>query len=522
MELQDPKNQTLSYLLEVLRSAYQRYWRIAIGPALVFFVLILFVSFRFPDYFTARTLIFIQPKRINSKLISDPPAEQMRELMESLVQGILSRPELKKIIERYRLYPQYLDTVGAEESLLKFRKAISVNPVKSPTGQAQLLQTFQLEFIHQDPGQAFQVAKALSNLFIEESVLNRRSEIQGTEEFIDAQLQKARKTLEETENQVQEFVRANFGKLPEHLSSSAAKLESLQSQLATNSQVIASSLARRGYLQSDLGDSKLQSTLGGHTNFSALSNSPGEGLAQLEVTLALLTSKYSEDHPDVIATRQKIQRLRQNRARSQQRRGDKSEGGVTLGDSDSMRNIRRELNELDIQVTSLKSENEHIKETIEKLQKDIEAMPVKEQELLKIKRDYTNVKANYERLLAAKEDATLQSSLVRSEKATQFRVVEPPELPVIPTWPNRWAIRLGGLIGGGIVFFGIVIGCYLTNRAFKSTEELEEAIGIRVIGSIPPMLTAESILSERRLLSTSLLASGLSMVGGCLIIFLTL
>jgi polysaccharide chain length determinant protein (PEP-CTERM system associated) len=432
----------------------------------------------------------------------------MSERLEALVQEILSRPRLRAIVDRYKVYPALQGVRAREKALRRFRSHIGLVPAESPTGKS-LLQTFRLTFTHADPQITFEVTKALSNLFIEESVVTRRSEVQGTEEFLDAQLRESRQKLEEIENLVQRFVSKNYGKLPEHLDQAVARLENAQAQLTSNTQLIGANLQRKANLEGELVDAQRVSApvAGGGDG--------GEGIEQLEAALALLRSRYSEEHPDVVATKRRLEAFR---SQGRNGRGTRGGGGRGTQASPLILSIKRQLGEVDVALTSLKTENEHLKGSIADLQKDIEQMPVKEQELLKTQRDYANVRENYERLLAAKEETGLQLSMIRSQKASQFGIVEPAEMPVIPAGPPRLIILAGGIVGGVASFLALPFLLMMLSHSYYTRSEVEDAVGCAVLAVVPPLGTKESKRAARGSVLRWALWSGVAtVVGGAVI-----
>jgi polysaccharide chain length determinant protein (PEP-CTERM system associated) len=384
-------------------------------------------------------------------------------------------------------------------------------------------QTYALAYTHREPQTAFLVTKDLTNLFVEESVVTRRSEVKGTEEFIEAQLRSARKKLETTEAAVQEFVSANFGKLPEHLDASVARLQNLQAQLTTNSEIIAANISRRSHLENEIATLRKSGALLSTTDDGATSADPRERLAQLESALVVLRSQYSEKHPDVRRTQGRIEALK---ARIAAEEGKSEPGSVSKLEpsaaNPTLLRLRRELSEIGIKINGLGQENERLKGTVAKLRGDIEKMPLKEQELLKIKRDYANVKSNYERLLAAREEAGLQASLIKSQKATQFRVIQPPELPILPAGPDRMLILVTGMAISIVVFFLIPIALFFVNSSYRFRDELEDDLDVPVIGIIPSMDSSYTVQTNMRQLGISMGLSLIVLIAGCaVIVFVT-
>lgn len=509
--MQEERKKSLNELIAPIWLAIKRYWKVALWPALATGGVVAVLASRIPSYYSTDTLIFMQPQRINSKILEDQKREEVNERLQALVQEILSRPRLRAIVDRFKLYPEYSGVDGAERSLSKLRSSVSVSAAQAPTG-TQLLQTFKLSFTHRDPNTSFEVTKALANLFIEESVYDRRNEVQGTQDFFDAQLAESRKKLEETENKVQEFVRQNFGKLPEHLDQATARLQNLQMQLDSNNQLLSANLTRKSNLEAELSEVRKMAAQSGLDDPRSVSSDPAEALEQLQASLAMLQSRYTDQHPEVIAAKKRIEALRQQLSKGGKGsgKGKGSVGRVSSSGAVAVLNVKRQIAEIDVQINSLKDENDRLKKTVIQLNLDIQEMPLKEQELLKIRRDYETLKETYNKLMEERDNAGLQASMLRSQKATQLKVLEPPEKPTRPAGPPRMMIVLGGVAGAVALFFGIPIGLFFLNGSFRSKEEVEESLGVKVLGVIPPMVTPEALASSKRIQWLSGAASAVS------------
>lgn len=510
---------SVSEMLVPLKSALNRYIGLAIGPALVAITLALLVVLRIPSYYISDVLISIQPRKLTAKIIEAPTKEEQAERLQSLIFEVISRQRLMKILDDFNLYPEYRGAKGREQALQLLRGSIVIEPERSTTGQT-LEQTFRLAFTSSDPNIAYGVTKAISNLFIDESILSTKGETEGTVEFLDAQLRSARQKLESTEQQVQNFVRQNFGKLPEHLQAGIARLESAQSQLATNSQLIAAKTQKLEFMQKELQlESKDSVPIVEGPSGNPMVGEGANTLGQMEEALAVLKSKYSDEHPDVIAVKKRIEMMRKAGAGA---KAGSDRGPKVIGHklNSEAKFVRREIGELEADLASLNQENANLKRSIDELEADIKEMPLKEQELVKINRDYANVKANYERLSSAREDAVLQRDLVTSQKGTQFRIVDAPARPEVPAGPPRALIGAGGIGAGVALLVVIPMVLMLVNGSFKTRDEVEADLGLPVIGVIPPMSTPRSKAQGRRALTVSLAASAMSFVAAGLLIVL--
>lgn len=521
MNIYEQANQSFSDLILPFRSAISRYWHVSWAPALVLTSLVLFFCMRVPSYYVSDVLISVQQQKVTVKMVESPSKDEQGERLQALIFEMISRPRLLNIIDQFKLYPELQGVRGREEALQRLHSAISIDSEESRTTGQKLSQTFRLSFTHQDPKVAYEVTKAISNLFIDESILSTKGETEGTVEFLDAQLRSARQKLETMEQQVQGFVRQNFGKLPEHLEAAVARLESAQSQLATNSQLITAKTQKLEFLRQELKLESRTAPVFSDGSSGSSSGDPADSLAQLESALVVLRSKYSDQHPDVIAAKARIQALRSRLGAGGGKGDDKApKVATTTRNTSEARSVRREIADIESELTSLNQENTHLKKSIEELEEDIKEMPIKEQELIKIRRDYDNTKANYERLSAAREEAVLQRDLVTSQKGTQFRIVDPPATPMMPAGPPRMIISGVGIALGLVVLLGLPLALYFTNSAFKFRDEVESELGINVIGIIPPMETPRALMQSRRALSASFVASVATFVAGCVLIFM--
>lgn len=500
MNFEETTKISFSEIKAIMRGALKRYWRYGIVPAVIVALTVVVVAFLLPPYFTSEALLIIQPQRITSELIKKSPNEikdEMQGLMEEISTEILSRAKLRSIIEKYDLYPEFQGVVGKEQAIQKFKQAIELNPVVSSSGK-EYVSTFSLSYTHQDAKTAFEVTKILSDKFVEESMLNKRAEMQRTEEFLDSQLAETRKKLEITEDQLQKFERANFGRLPDYLNAAVARLQNLQAQIDSNQKSIESSVQRKSQLRDEL--NSVSRTIPMPNGGVEVSN-PQDGVAQLEAALVALRSRYSEQHPDVIATKKRLEALKAQMAAGGDTHSSSARSGSVSSNPMAI-NIRSEQNKLEVEITTRENENKRLKEQVAKLQEDIEAMPTKDQEMIKIKRDYENINSQYNKLLADRARVNFEADMYRNQAGTQIKLVNPAELPVIAAGPPRALIALAGIFAALAVFCSIPFGLFYVNNAYKFRSDIEADLGLPVFGVIPPINDAFDAKVDERLTET--------------------
>src|SRR5206468_12184451 len=102
-----------------------------------------------------------------------------------------------------------------------------------------------------------------------------------------------------------------------------------------------------------------------------------------------------------------------------------------------------------------------------------EKAPAREQELMLLERDYSNLNENYRSLLDKKLNARLSENLEKRQKGEQFRSVDPANLPDTPETPNRLKIMLLALAFGCGVAAGGVVALEYFRLVLRRSDEAE-------------------------------------------------
>jgi succinoglycan biosynthesis transport protein ExoP len=90
---------------------------------------------------------------------------------------------------------------------------------------------FRISFSGDDPVTVMKVTEDLASLFIDESLRDRETLVEGTDEFLEAQLDDARKRLIENEKKVAEYRRRYQGELPNQMTANMQGLHNAEMQL---------------------------------------------------------------------------------------------------------------------------------------------------------------------------------------------------------------------------------------------------------------------------------------------------
>jgi hypothetical protein len=162
-------------------------------------------------------------------------------------------------------------------------------------------------------------------------------------------------------------------------------------------------------------------------------------------------------------------------------------GGVM--DQPAVAQIKSQLEANRVEMENLSNDEKQLKASLSQYQNRLNLTPVREQQLTGILRDYDLQKLDYTDLVSKALQSELATNLEKNQGGQQFRLVDPPSLPVLPSSPNRLKISLQGAASG--VFLGLVLAFLmdLKDRSFHSEKELSRHFGAPIVLSVPLLLT---------------------------------
>src|SRR6266853_5169263 len=217
--------QVLEYLQAVWRHKLSVYL-MTVGLALAAFVGIALM----PNKYKATTTVEVDPQRVPEQFVSELVRINPTDRLQTIGQEVLSETRLQKVIDQWDLYSQMRQTSSREEVIDRMRNDVVIDVKQSGGGLA----VFSITYLGKDPTLVANVANQLASDFIEWNLKNREQHAQGTTEFLNSQLQEAKKVLEDQENKLSQYKMSHLGELPQQQEALLHALSSLQAELQAN------------------------------------------------------------------------------------------------------------------------------------------------------------------------------------------------------------------------------------------------------------------------------------------------
>jgi len=462
-----------------------------------------------PAVYLAEAVVLIDTQKIPERFVSATVAGNLEDRIAAIRQTLLSGDELKAIIEEFGLYKEARKTRFEEEILDRMRKDISITLETVGTGaNSKHTADFRIGYQGPDPRLAMSVANRLTDLCVERNMRTREGEAEGTSEFIDAQLGEAKKQLDTLEAAVSAYKLQHNGELPQQEQSLAGALSRLQTELEANRDAINRTQQTRVILEGNL--TAVEATLAAQTRAWEQAQPAADGkdasspVAEkktseaLEEQLAVLRGRYSDEHPDVIRLQGDIAKVK---AVEEQRKSAPAAGGGARSlppareplefehTRQQAAGLKAQIQGSDKEMEDRKAEQGRILGDLDTYQHRMEKLPVREQEMAQVTRDYEMSKENYKSLLDKKMAAEMALDMEKRQQSERFTVVDRAELPEKPIRPNR--PLLYGAVGILSLMLALVMGFGAELRQNVVLGEWELPAGTPVLARLP--LIADTI-----------------------------
>jgi type VI protein secretion system component VasK len=234
-------------------------------------------------------------------------------------------------------------------------------------------------------------------------------------------------------------------------------------------------------------------------------------LRSLEIERAnLLARGFTEKHPDIVRVESEIVILNEQIAGTE----DDDEAPKSFGEQ----NARAEQSRAESSAKAANEDVERLRESISMLEARLAATPAVAEQLDGLTRQYDHLYVSYQDFSARLQQAGVQADLERRQLGEKFRILESAEIAPEPSSPNRLLLLSMGAILGLVFGAGLGVFAELTDSSMHTTNELQSALGIPVLVSVPKiMLESDRVARSQRILRETLAAAGVVvfvLVGG--------
>jgi polysaccharide chain length determinant protein (PEP-CTERM system associated) len=435
--------------------------------------------YRIPEKYEASARVYVDTESLLRPLLAglaiQPNLDQQVALMS---RTLISRPNVEKLIRMADLDLRVKSNNEREELVDTITKTIRLEG-----NVAQNL--YIISYRDSIPTQARKVVQSLLTIFVESSLGDKRQDTQTAVRFLDDQIKGYEKNLQIAENRIKEFklkymgVAGNaqgqdyFGRIARI----NAEIDSARLELQAAEQ------ARDSYRR-ELAGEQVPDLLQGSTDSPANEAVPevDARLESLHRELDGLLRKYTDQHPDVVATNRLIKQLEDQRAEVLEARRKAAQSAVKAPPAAStnpfIQQMKVSLADAEASVASARAKLGGLEAQQRQLKTQAQLVPQAEVEFTQLTRDYDVLKKTYDSLLSRRESATMGQDIQDSGGA-RFRVIDPPRVSPQPVAPNRLALL------GGVFVLSLAAGLFGSLAASQLMPTFHDARGLREVTRRP-------------------------------------
>ena len=489
----------ITQLLSLLKGVWKYRWYSVIIAWIVFLAGGATV-YTLPDNYQASARVYVDTQNVLKPLLSGmtsvPNIEQQVSIMS---RTLLSRPNLEKVLRMVDLDIK-ANTAKDREQLIN---DLATNITIAGTGRDDL---YTLSYNNKNPKLAKDVVQSLLTLFVEGSFGDKNQDSATAIQFIETQIKSYEEKLVTAENALKDFKLKNSGLMPHQGGDYAAQMSAMNDSLNQAKLELREAEQSRNAIKNQISDDEPDDP-GAAQAPATVSNPEIDGRIQgLQKNLDSLRMQFTEQHPDIIATKRLIAKLEAQKL--EEAKLKKHSGDRGLNYSPMLQQLNVALSEAEARVAAMKARVGEYSARSARLKSLSNAIPEVEAQLTRLNRDYQVNKSNYDQLVARRESAKLSGQLSNTTDMMTFRVIDPPTVPLSPSGPNRTRLLSMVFIGALLAGIGIAFLISKIRPTFLSQSDLREVTGLPILGTVSMNWTDR----EKQKRKKSLYAFGFSFI----------
>jgi uncharacterized protein involved in exopolysaccharide biosynthesis len=411
-----------------------------------------------PEY-TARATVLISSQQIPEDFVrSTVSGLDSLANVNSLMGEVLSQKKLSGLIDRYDLYPSPNANRSVAASVVKMRGSIDIQKQRTVKDRSsprkETSSIFVISFTYPEPVAAADVANALAGIFVDENIEKRSEQAHLTTEFLSRQLRRAEADMQVINRQIADFRQEHRGEMPGDMQGLIGRLERLETQRQTITMQIK---------DSEILLSQLQSAASPHSESQIR-------LEQLRMQLDSDLAAHTDEHPNVIALKRRIERLEREVESGGREVPVSAPTSERIAQTQrDLRNLRARLADADRLVVDLDSR--------------VSRIPAAEEKLAALEERAQVLRDTYVEFLRKVQEAQLSETLERTQQGPRVSILDPASVPTTPAQPIAVLLAMG-VVASLMLALVAGLGLELIDPVVLSEEHLEAAGSAPLLGAV--------------------------------------
>lgn len=428
---------------------WQRRWYVII-PFVLLFLIGLITAFMLPTLYRSSATLLVESQDLPTDIVEAPGTGEIEKRIAKIREQVLSRGDLISLIEQNDLYPSERRSKPMSYVVDKMRKATTVGALAGDIGQAggtskESTIAIAMSFDYPEPAKAQTVMQSYVTQFLRMDSDEIEDQANLTVRFLQEQAGRLQTQIQEIEGQITALKSTNGAVL------SGAGIPAFMDTGSYTAQITA--------LQNENRQLARTGSAGGGDS----------ALAQAEASLAAAQAMYSDSHPDVIAARERVATLKRS-----------AQGAGSATNSVAQDQIRANNDA----IAQLQAARDSVIAKANAAAAGQARAPAIMERASQLENQANSLREQYKTVAGNLMKAQGSARLANEQRAERLSLVEPPNLPDQPQWPNRPIMIAGGAVAGLGVGLVLALLVELLTRPMRSPAQLQ-AMGYPVLGVVP-------------------------------------
>ncbi|MFT6261307.1 MAG: polysaccharide chain length determinant protein (PEP-CTERM system associated) [Bermanella sp.] len=460
--------------IELITTTFKDTWLRKFWASLMFVGIsmsVLFVSLNWPKMYVSSAVIEVDEQNILTPLLEGSAiATSIKNHARNAQQVIFNKYAREQIFE---LLSEEIDQLSDKQKVWYWDN-IKDNTTIQNIGSNLIT----ISYRSADPERARLLAQSLTQLFISESVNEKKRESEGAFSFIAGQASDYHKKLLYSENALKEFRSDNLGADP--ASSTVVNDRILELQRSIEQSGLAINEAKIRMINID-------AQLSGEAEVSAHLTREGQlqsRISSLQTQMDMLRMSYLDTYPDIVIIKDQIASLRASMANV----GKTDDYNISYMQDSNLNPLFQELrgkrSQFKTELAALKTRSKETRQLLsdekDRARQINNAVAVYAQ----LTRDYEGNQALYRKLLKQRESARVSMNIDIANQGLTLKIKEHAATPISPVGLRFIHFAIVGLIGALLAPFGLSFLLASIDGRFKSVAALKEIQGLPVLGGI--------------------------------------
>jgi uncharacterized protein involved in exopolysaccharide biosynthesis len=397
-----------------------------------------------------------------------------------------------------------------DDVITTMKEGIAIRAMSGVTNgqQGRSSLAMQIQFSYRERNLANKVCADIVTRFTNASAEGTLESQTSANQFITDEFERAKRDLDTANQKLSDYRIKNSGRLPEQLQTNMSEMNALEQRLTSLSDAGARNTEKRMLLDASLRMAKdrLASVKSMTPQARARNEKANElerQISDLESTIASMKDRWTDEHPDLQAARDRLAVLTRQRDEALKNAGKNDSSidspavtGERMDAQASVEGDETQIKAAMLEEQQISRELVSVNAALHSYEARVESIPAGEREYTDLVRDSNLARVKYDDLENKMNKSRLSIDLERRKQGETLELLESASLPTDPTKPQRAMIIPIGLFGG-LMLGAVLVGLReVRDTSLKNLKDARLYTQLSILGSVP--LLENDVVVQRR------------------------